>query len=74
MPKFKSFRAIAEDLEQRIRSGEYPPGGRFPSYAEIAAMYSVSKSTAYRVSTLLVERGLVDGVPGRGTFVAEKEK
>ena len=65
-----SFRGIADDLAERIRRGEYPPGEQIPSYAQIAAIYEVSVSTAARAVGLLSDRGVVYGEPGRGVFVS----
>jgi DNA-binding GntR family transcriptional regulator len=66
-----SYAQIAEDLASRIRSGEYQPGAQLPTYQQIAALYSVSMSTAARAVALLRDRGLVVGAPGRGVFVAD---
>lgn len=63
---------IADDITARIRSGEYQPGAKLPSYRELADLYSVSVSTAYRAVTRLKERGLATGRPGRGVFVADR--
>jgi GntR family transcriptional regulator len=64
---------VARDLTDRIAAGEYgEPGSQLPTYAALAALYSVSESTVTKVIGLLRERGVVIGVPGRGTFVAEK--
>lgn len=64
---------IARDLTDRIRAGEYgEPGSQLPTYAALATLYSVSDSTITKVIGLLRERGVVVGVPGRGTFVAVK--
>lgn len=64
---------IARDLTERIAAGEHgPPGTQLPTYARLAALYSVSESTITKVIGLLRERGVVVGVPGRGTFVAER--
>lgn len=62
---------IAADLTARIRAGEYPPGSQLPTYAALAALYSVSESTISSVMRLLRERRIVVGVVGRGTFVPE---
>jgi GntR family transcriptional regulator len=63
---------IARDLTDRIAAGEYgEPGTQLPTYAALAELYSVSESTVTKVIGLLRERGVVVGVPGRGTFVAE---
>lgn len=70
-PRRLSYRGIADDLESRIRSGEYAPGARLPSYRELADIYDVSVSTASKAIALLVERGLIYGETGRGTFVED---
>lgn len=64
---------IAADLTDRIRAGEYgEPGTQLPTYASLQALYDVSESTIVKVMGLLRERGVVVGIPGRGTFVAER--
>ena len=65
-----TYRQIADDLIDRIERGEYTPGQALPSRRELAAMYSVSTSTADSAMTLVIDRGFAYGEPGRGTFVA----
>ena len=60
---------LAERLAARIDAGEYPPGSRIPSAAALAEAYGVSQRTAAQAVSILKERGLVVGVPGRGVFV-----
>jgi DNA-binding GntR family transcriptional regulator len=62
---------IAADLTERIKRGEYKPGEQLPTYRSLGDLYNVSFSTVARVMTLLRERGVVVGVPGRGTFVPD---
>lgn len=62
---------IADDLTARIEAGEYPPGERIPSYRQLGEMYSVHWTTAAKSVSLLRDRGLVVGAPGRGVYVAE---
>lgn len=63
---------IAADLTDRIQAGEYgEAGSQLPTYASLQALYSVSESTIVKVMGLLRERGVVVGIPGRGTFVAQ---
>jgi GntR family transcriptional regulator len=71
MPIPMSSRAIADDLSDRIRTREYPPGAQLPSLRELADLYSVSVSTIQRALELAKDRGLVVSAPGRGLFVAE---
>lgn len=63
---------LANELERRILEGTYPPGRRIPSASELCDEFSVSRQTANSALTLLKDRGLVRGVPGRGTFVVDK--
>lgn len=63
---------IVDDLTARIAAGEWEPGQRLPSYNELAELYSVRFTTIARVILILRERGVVVGVPGKGTYVAER--
>lgn len=65
-----SYIQIAEDLAGRIAAGEYKPGDMLPTTKELAALYSVSDTTAYRAVSLLRFQGIVIGSQGRGVFVA----
>lgn len=65
------YRKIAEDLRARIAKGEYPPGAKLPSYAELAELYSSSVSTIQRAMLLLQTQGIVIGVQGVGLYVPE---
>jgi GntR family transcriptional regulator len=66
-----SFREIADDIAERIRRGEYPPGEKLPSYPELADLYSVSVSTVQRAIGLLQHDGIVKGAQGRGLYVTD---
>lgn len=69
MPRLLNYREIADDLAERIESGEYPPESKLPTYEQLAALYSVSRATAHRAIMLLQDRGVVRGEQGRGNFV-----
>lgn len=62
---------IYEDLADRIRTGEYPPGTELPTYIELAALYGVGRTTVSVILKRLKDAGLVVGVRGRGVFVSE---
>jgi GntR family transcriptional regulator len=67
----QTFREIADDMQERIQLGEYPPGSEIPSYRELAEIYSVSVATAQRAVWLLQDRGLVVGRQGVALYVAK---
>ncbi|EHR61055.1 GntR family transcriptional regulator [Saccharomonospora cyanea] len=66
-----TYLRIRAELEQRIRSGELPPGSRLPTEAELQRRHSISRSTAQRVLNELAQAGLVERHRRRGTFVAQ---
>ena len=62
-------RRIFELLQDRIRSGELPPGTRLPAHARLAAEFGVAPMTMRHVLARLEQAGLVSRELGRGTFV-----
>ncbi|AVT38217.1 winged helix-turn-helix domain-containing protein [Plantactinospora sp. BB1] len=67
------YRRIADEITAKIKNGELPPGTKLPSTSELADQYGVSTATAYRAVSLLHDRDMVMGQPGRGVYVAEPE-
>ncbi|HEU5110519.1 MAG TPA: GntR family transcriptional regulator [Micromonosporaceae bacterium] len=67
-----TYRQIADDLERRIRAGQYPPGTAIPSYRGLSGLYGMSVSTVQEAVVLLQDRGVVVGRPGVGVFVPER--
>lgn len=65
------YARIQQDLETRILSGEWAPGTRLPTEAELQQRYAVSRLTVQRTLRELVQAGLVVRYPRRGTFVAQ---
>lgn len=72
-PRPMTWREIADDLEQRIRSGEYPPGSYIPSYRKIGDLYGVSPATAGKAVARLTDRGLIEEHVGRGNAVRDPD-
>lgn len=60
---------VADLIERRIRVGDVQPGERLPAERDLADEYRVAYYTIRRAMELLRERGLVESVHGRGTFV-----
>ena len=63
---------VADHLAGRIERGELAPGSRLPPERELATFYGVSYDTIRRATAALRERGLIETVHGRGTFVARR--
>lgn len=65
------FKQLATVLRDRIAAGTYPLNRRIPSEAELSREFGVHRSTVRKALDLLREEGLIVGVQGRGTFVAD---
>jgi GntR family transcriptional regulator len=63
------YRQIADRLRASIETRELPPGKRLPSESDLVAEYGVSRVTARRALSVLVNDGLVTAEHGRGWFV-----
>ncbi|MEQ4301792.1 winged helix-turn-helix domain-containing protein [Plantactinospora sp. B6F1] len=68
-PYSSIYERIADEMAERIASGEFPPGAKLPTRAELCAEYEVSDFVADRVFLTLKLRGLTETVPGRGVYV-----
>ncbi|GAA2456845.1 winged helix-turn-helix domain-containing protein [Streptomyces macrosporus] len=63
--------AVADHIAARIRAGELRPGARLRSERDLAAEYGVAYLTVRRAMEVLRNRGYVETVHGKGTFVAD---
>src|ERR1700730_12158679 len=66
------YRQIAEDLRQKIESGDLGHGTQLPTELELREQYDASRNTIRDAVKLLIARGLVETRPGQGTFVVGK--
>jgi GntR family transcriptional regulator len=67
------WRRIAEDLRQKIESGELGEDGQpLPSELDLRDRYSASRNTIRDAVKWLTNRGMVVTRPGQGTFVSQK--
>jgi DNA-binding FadR family transcriptional regulator len=60
---------LATHLEAQVCSGALPAGARLPSERQLAERYGVSRPIVREALRSLVERGLVEVLPARGSFV-----
>jgi DNA-binding FadR family transcriptional regulator len=63
------YEEIVNRVQARILSGELKPGDRLPAERELSAQLGVSRAAVREAIKSLKEKGLIDVVVGRGTFV-----
>lgn len=66
LPKYKQIEKL---LVKKIKSKEFSSGEKLPSEREISSLYNVSRMTARKALTAIVDEGYAETVIGRGTYV-----
>ncbi|MEU1889008.1 GntR family transcriptional regulator [Micromonospora sp. WMMD987] len=69
-PRYR-YEKIADDLADRIKSGEFPPGSKLPSRRELIEHYGVTEPVIDRAMQVLRIKGMTETLPGVGVFVVE---
>ena len=64
------YEQIVQQIEQRILSGELKVSDQLPSERELAEQFGVSRTAVREAIKTLHEKGLVEILVGRGTFIA----
>lgn len=63
------YKCLSEDFVAAISDGRLGARDRLPTESELATRHRVNRSTVRRAYQRLKDRGLIEQVPGRGTFV-----
>ena len=66
------YAVIVAAIQDRIRTGVYPPGAAIPSETDLIAEFHTSRATVVKALTILQETGWVDAHHGRGRFVRSR--
>lgn len=66
------YLALVDALETAVREGELQPGDQLPPQRAVAGQLGVDFTTVTRAYGAARDRGLVEGVVGRGTFVRRR--
>ncbi len=70
MPRETHVARIVADVQARIASGDWPPGYKLPSIAELKIMYECSETPIKTAERILEATGWVEGQARLGVFVA----
>ena len=62
---------VAEQVIEKISSGELSPGSQLPSQRDLAQMLGVGRSSVREAINALVVMGYLEPIQGRGTFIKE---
>ena len=65
------YRQIFDTLRERINSGEYPPGHKLPTEAELMRLFDVSRTTVSRAMRDMELLGQITRRRGSGTYVCQ---
>jgi GntR family transcriptional repressor for pyruvate dehydrogenase complex len=63
------YEQIVQQIDDSIRKGVLKEGDRLPAERELALQFGVSRTAVREAVKALIEKGLVEAHPGRGTFV-----
>ena len=67
------YEQVKAELRQLIVSGVLPPGEKLSSVRELAGQLAINPNTIQRAYRELESAGYIVSVPGRGSFVAERD-
>ena len=65
---------VADDIELRIKKGEFNIGDKLPTEPELVSMYDVSRNTIREAIQSLTRPGILETRQGDGTYVIAKER
>jgi len=65
------YQQVAEDILQKIQSGELHPGDRLPSEHTLSEQFDVGRNTIRHALSELASDGYLETVQGVGSFVVE---
>lgn len=68
------YQAIYNDIYEKIVSGYFPDDKPLPIEKEMCETYSTSRITVQKALQMLVSKGMVVRIPGKGSFICKDHK
>lgn len=72
--KYSLTKQIANELEEKIQSGQYNIGDKIPTEPELVDHFGVSRNTIRESVQALIHAGLLEARQDDGTYVVAMEK
>lgn len=66
------YEVIYDDLKKKIQHNEINAGEKLPTEKELLEHYNVSRITTKKALDMLAGDGMIERIPGKGTFVKAK--
>lgn len=63
------YEQIVQQIEESVQKGALKPGDQLPAERDLAQQFGVSRTAVREAIKTLHEKGLVEALPGRGTFI-----
>ncbi|MBA2669477.1 MAG: GntR family transcriptional regulator [Gemmatimonadetes bacterium] len=73
-PGESPYRQVVYAATRAVVAGELAPGAPFPSVRELSQALKINPNTAHKVVAQLVRDGVLEVLPGVGTFVVEQRE
>lgn len=67
------YQKIYEDIKSKILNNDFKVGDQLPTEKDFIVKYDVSRITTKRAMDLLVNEDFIERIPGKGTFVINRE-
>jgi len=74
MSRVPIYEQIIEQLETFVLKGVLDVGDQIPSVRNLSIQLSINPNTIQKAYSELVRTGIIDTVPGRGSFIAKEAK
>ena len=65
------YQQLADFIQGKIETNEYNFGAKIPSEREFSEIFKISRMTVRKAIDLLIEKGLLVRIQGKGTFVSK---
>jgi DNA-binding transcriptional regulator YhcF (GntR family) len=69
--QYMKYQSIKADLHKALENGTYRVGHKLPSERNLAEKFGASVMTVRQALSLMSQEGMIERVPGRGSFVLD---